>query len=332
MTIPEAFGGIRFGLIGCGLIGSKRASVIVAPHSLVAVHDEQNSRARALASACEITPKVCRTVQDLLNEDLDAVIIATPHNVLIPLTLRSLDAGLHVLCEKPGGINAHEMFAADQRAVELGLALAVGFNHRFHPALQRCFELVSADRFGRFLWIRARYGHGGRPGYENEWRAARAISGGGEMVDQGSHLIDLVRFLVGDVELEYSKLQTMFWRMNVEDNAFFALSPHVGGFAWLHSSWTEWKNMFSLEVTLETAKIEITGLGGSYGTEKLVLHEMRPELGPPDTSEISWSGSDASWSMEVDDFIRKIRGQSSQGATMRDAAEVRLVIEKAYSK
>ena len=138
------------------------------------------------------------------------------------------------------------------------------------------------------MFIRARYGHGGRVGYEREWRAQREVSGGGELIDQGIHLIDLTRFLAGDVDLAFGELRTTFWDMDVEDNAFLALRPHAGGFAWLHASWTEWKNLFSLEIMLERAKIEIAGLGGSYGPETLTLFEMLPEMGPPLVHRTQW--------------------------------------------
>jgi predicted dehydrogenase len=119
--------------------------------------------------------------------------------------------------------------------------------------------------------------------------------------------------------------------MKVEDNAFFALRPEVGGIAWLHSSWTEWKNLFSLEITLERAKIEVTGLGGSYGTERLTLYEMGPQLGPPKTSELTWPGPDESWRDELEDFVGKIRGLRTKGATMDDAIAVRSIIDEAYA-
>ena len=146
---------------------------------------------------------------------------------------------------------------------------------------------MASGRYGPLMFVRARYGHGGRLGYEQEWRADRpTVSGGGELVDQGSHLIDLVRACFGDVDLAFAEMRTMFWKMDVEDNAFLALRPRSGGFAWLHASWTEWKNLFSFEVMLERAKLEVNGLGGSYGPEQLTLYEMAPEMGPPPRDDV----------------------------------------------
>ncbi len=191
--------------------------------------------------------------------------------------------------------------------------------------------MITAGTYGRLLWIRARYGHGGRPGYEREWRADRATSGGGELIDQGSHLIDLVRFLVGDVDLAFAELPTLFWDMAVEDNAFLALRPRSGGLAWLHASWSEWKNMFSMEITLERAKLDINGLGGSYGVEQLTLFEMAPEMGPPFSTTWQWPFSDASWIAEMDDVTRELEGHEAIGASVTDAEAVYRIIEDAYA-
>ena len=183
------------------------------------------------------------------------------------------------------------------------------------------------------MFIRARYGHGGRLGYEREWRADAAVSGGGELIDQGIHLIDLTRFLAGDVTLACSDLRTTFWPMDVEDNAFLALDCASGAFAWLHASWTEWKNLFSLEIMLERAKIEISGLGGSYGVETLTLFEMLPEMGPPIESRQSWDGADDSWARELADVAAAIAGDDAHdcGASIDDAVAALRVVDAAYA-
>ena len=168
-----------------------------------------------------------------------------------------------MLIEKPGGRDLAGVAQVAALARERGIEVRVGYNHRFHPSILAAKEMVDSGRHGPILHIRARYGHGGRPGYEKEWRAQREISGGGELIDQGLHLIDLVRFLAGDVDLAFAELRTDFWPMDVEDNAYIALRSRVGAFAWLHASWTEWKNIFSFEIAMRDAKIEVQGLGGT---------------------------------------------------------------------
>ena len=184
--------------------------------------------------------------------------------------------------------------------------------------------------YGPPLYVRGRYGHGGRLGYEREWRADPAVSGGGELLDQGIHLIDLTRYLEGDVELAFAELTSAFWPMAVEDNAFLCLRLRHGGIAWLHASWTEWKNLFSLEIAHRDAKIEIQGLGGSYGVERLTLYEMRPELGPPDTTSWEWPRGDDSWAAELADVLGAIEGRHGIGATVEDAIAALEIVEEAY--
>ncbi|HLI57082.1 MAG TPA: Gfo/Idh/MocA family oxidoreductase, partial [Actinomycetota bacterium] len=212
-----------------------------------------------------------------------------------------------------------------------GRQVRVGFNHRFHPALLAAKKIVTEDRYGSLVYVRGRYGHGGRRGYEREWRAQKSISGGGELVDQGIHLIDLTRYLVGDVDLAFCELRTDFWDMAVEDNAYLALRPRAGGFAWLHASWTEWKNLFSLEIAFRRAKLEITGLGASYGTERLALYEMQPEMGPPPTTIWEYPGTDSSWSREMADVLGEIAGQPAQGANLEDCIAAFTIVEEAYA-
>jgi predicted dehydrogenase len=158
------------------------------------------------------------------------------------------------------------------------------------------------------------------------------MSGGGELLDQGIHLIDLTRYLAGDVELAFADLTTAFWPMTVEDNAFVCLRVQRGGVAWLHASWTEWKNLFSYELAYRTGKIEIQGLGGSYGVERLTLYEMRPEMGPPDTSSWEWPRGDDSWGAELADVVAAIGGSPGRGATIDDAIAALEIVEEAYKQ
>jgi predicted dehydrogenase len=213
-----------------------------------------------------------------------------------------------------------------------GLTVRVGFNHRFHPGVQRLHQLLTERDGGPLLYVRARYGHGGRLGYEQEWRADPALSGGGELLDQGIHLIDLTRYLAGDVDLAFAELTSAFWPMPVEDNAFLCLRVRGGGTAWLHASWTEWKNLFSFELTQRDRKFEIAGLGGSYGVERLTLYEMRPTMGPPDTTAWEWPAGDDSWAVELADVIAAVNGAPGVAATIDDAIAALEIVEEAYQR
>ena len=161
--------------------------------------------------------------------------------------------------------------------------------------------------------MRARYGHGGRLGYESEWRARRAVSGGGELVDQGMHLLDLSYALLGPLPLHSALLRTAFWPMEVEDNAVVILGDRADGpWTMFHASWTEWKNLFSLEIFCRSAKLQVDGLARSYGAQRLTIYSMRPELGPPDVETTDFAADDESWRREWQEFAEAIHASDDR--------------------
>jgi predicted dehydrogenase len=180
------------------------------------------------------------------------------------------------------------------------------------------------------MFIRGRYGHGGRPGYEREWRFERSISGGGELIDQGSHLIDLAQWFLGEFTGVQAALRTYFWKAEVEDNVFLTLSTVEGQIAWLHATWTEWKNLFSLEIYGRDGKLEITGLGGSYGVESLTFYRMLPGMGPPETTRWEYPWPDHSWETETAEFISAIHEGRQPIGDAAEAVRSMSVIERIY--
>jgi predicted dehydrogenase len=318
---------MRLGIVGCGLIGQKRA-VAAKGHDIVLVADLDAARAQALAD--KTGAKVATDWQALVAADLDIVIIATTHGSLAPVAIAALEAGKHVLVEKPAGMNVAEVQAVADAARRCGKLCKVGFNHRFHPAIWKAKEIVASGAVGPMMFVRGRYGHGGRLGMEKEWRAIPELSGGGELIDQGSHLIDLSRWFLGELELAFAATPTLFWDMKVDDNCFLALKNGAGNIAWLHASWSEWKNMFSLEIYGRDGKLVIDGLGGSYGAEKLTWYRMLPQMGPPETTVWDFPGADVSWDAEFADFTDAIA--ASRGATgdIEDALAMHKIIAAAY--
>lgn len=324
-------------IIGCGLIGSKRAHALPPEARLVSVCDAEPDRAEQLAASFDDVECAANAEAAYSRADVGLVIVATSHRGLAPISCAALDAGKHVLVEKPGAADLEGARAIEARARDTGLTANVGFNHRFHPSFLEARRIVEAGEFGPVMFVRARYGHGGRVGYEQEWRAKRELSGGGELIDQGIHLVDLTRFLAGDMTLAFAELRTSFWDMDVEDNAFLALrsagdqaGDQAGAFAWLHASWTEWKNLFSFEVMLERAKIDVSGLGGSYGPETLTVYEMQPEMGPPPSRVQQWEASDGSWGAELRACLDNIEGRSSPAASIADAVAALRIVDAAY--
>lgn len=300
---------LRFAVIGCGLIGRKRVNGL-KPHPVLYTCDLDAARAADLAA---LTPG-CRGVTDykavLVDPQVDAVVVATLNSALAPITLDAVRAGKHVLVEKPGALNAAQLRDIQAAAAQTGAKVRIGYNHRFHPALRKARELFEAGALGPMMFLRGRYGHGGRHGYDREWRANPAFSGGGELIDQGVHLIDLAGWFLGDFTRIGGHATTNFWDMKVDDNAFISLRTGADQTAWLHASCTEWKNMFSLELYGRTGKIIIEGLGGSYGNETLTYYPMPAEkLGQRPEAQISnYAGhTDDSWALETAAFIEDIR-------------------------
>jgi len=321
---------MKTGIIGCGLIGHKRASSL-GRAELVACADTDISKAKALA---EKFPgiKVFNNPEELLCSDCDIVVLATPHSVLPGLIKKSLEHKKHVLVEKPAGRFAYELEALPALAETQKCKVRIGFNHRYHRAFRKAKEILETGDLGELMFIRARYGHGGRPGYNKEWRAIPSISGGGELIDQGSHLIDLSRMFLGDFQNIEGFAETYFWDMPVDDNAFLMLRTEKGQTAFLQVSCTEWKNMFVFEVYGKHGKLEINGLGGSYGTEKLSYYKMLPEMGPPETFIWEYPMADDSWKIEFDEFLKDIEENRDCNPGLNDAIQNLKIVNTIYKK
>jgi predicted dehydrogenase len=316
-------------IVGCGLIGSKRAQSL-AGSRLAVCCDLDASRADTLAAAHPGAEPVSDWRRAAACPGIDIVVIATTHDMLAAIAAEAARAGKHVLIEKPGARRACELDAVADAARDSGVLVRIGFNHRYHRAFRKAREIFEAGIIGPPLFVRGRYGHGGRPGYEREWRADAAVSGGGEMIDQGMHLIDLARWFLGDFARAYGRTPTLFWDMPVEDNAFLLLETAAGETAFLHASWTEWKNLFSFEICGRTGKLEISGLGGSYGTERLTLYKMLPEMGPPETTAWEFPRADDSWNAEFADFLEDIRLMRQPRPGIADAQAALRIAEQVY--
>jgi predicted dehydrogenase len=319
-------------IIGCGLIGGKRARVL-GEHSLVAVADTDIERAKRLAAG----HATCKTIESdwrkvVTRDDVNVVIVATSNDVLTPATLAAVRADKHVLVEKPAARNAAELEPVVQAARDANVTVKVGFNHRFHPAIVKAREIFESGALGPMMFVRGRYGQGGRLGMEKEWRGNATIAGGGEMLDQGVHLIDLSRWFLGEFVDVKGTVARFFWDWDVEDNGFACLTTAGGQVAWLHASCTEWKNLFSLEIYGKDGKLHIEGLGGSYGVERLNHYKMLPQMGPPETTSYEYPGEDRSWHAEWEHFMTCIDAHRQPGGNLDDALAALRVVGALYDQ
>ena len=323
MTTP------RIALIGCCLVGQKRLNLL-PPGSVTFTCDLDIDRAKKLAaqsSGCVATDSVTQTVT---SPNVDVVMIATINASLAPLAIKAAENGKHVLIEKPGAISLKELDALEAAAAKSGALVRVGYNHRYHPACLKALEIFRSGALGPMMFVRGRYGQGGRIGYDKEWRADPKLSGGGELIDQGVHLIDLAGIFLGEFAQVDGHAPTYFWNMPVDDNAFLNLRNAAGQTAWLHASCTEWKNLFSLEIYGRDAKLHWEGLGGSYGLEKLTYYKMLPQMGPPETTVWEYPRGDESWRIEMKEFMEDIRDKRTPVPGLKEAKAAMKVVETIY--
>ena len=317
-------------IIGAGLIGSKRVKALSNGDSLLAACDINFSSAQVLAEQYQalFTDNYKEITQ---RDDIDVAIISVINKYTLSIATDMLNSGKHVLCEKPLGRNAEESHKIIQAALQSGKLIKTGFNHRFHPAIMKAKETVDNGTIGQILNVRARYGHGGRPGMEGEWRCSKELCGGGELIDQGVHLVDLCRWFVNEeVRQVYGKTIASFWQTEVEDNAFFHLEFKENILAQCHVSWTNWKNIFSFEVHGTKGYIKVEGLGKSYGVETLEIGYRRKEGGRPDIKHMEFPDNDGSWEKEWLEFKTAIKEKREPLGNGVDGYMANQVIDAIY--
>lgn len=345
--------------MGAGRMGTLRAhSASTDPRCLVThIVDTNVPRAEQLAMNYGCTWSV-DWESAIRNPEVDVVVVSTSHRFLAPVTISAAKLGKHVFCEKPLAYEVSEaqaIVASIEEARNDGHApkVLVGFTLRHHPGIARAHQMLKEGAIGQPYYIRAHYGHGGRPGYDREWRMNRALGGGGELMDQGVHLIDLSRWFLGDFTTVAGSIGTYFWTGNsdsdapvketfaaaadsVEDNAFMLLRTSIGQTALLHASWTQWKNSFQFEVYGREGTLTVSGLGGSYGTEKLTYARRRPEGGEPELTDVPIHVTGNVWDREWDAFMELIQPCSSvqanfsEPASAADGLEVLKIVDRLY--
>ena len=322
---------IRLGIAGLGRAFSLMLPTLVLdPRIEIVAGADPRAEARARFEQ-DFSGRSYANVADMCADPgVEAVYVSTPHQYHVENVLAAAGHGRHILCEKPMALSVEDCQAMIDAARNAGVHLVVGHSHSFDGPIRRAREIVDAGEIGPLMFLRARYGHGGRIGYEREWRADPALSGGGELIDQGVHVIDLAGWFLGDFSRVEGHVATYFWNMPVDDNAFVSLRTAGGQTAWLHVSCTEWKNLFSLELYGRTGKLAIDGLGGSYGVERLTYYRMRPEMGPPDTTVWEFPRGDDSWERESAAFIDDIRTGREPSPGLAEGLRTLRVVEEVY--
>jgi predicted dehydrogenase len=325
---------LNIAVIGYGKMGRIRHQAVdeVGGAEVVAISDP--SVGTEFKTIPNLTPE-----EILRRHEVDAVIIATPNFMNKDLTIRSLKAGKHVFCEKPPCFTASDMEEIMLAEKNSQKKLMYGFNHRHHDSIIRMKEIIDRQEYGHILWMRGRYGKSVTPDYFNEWRAKKELAGGGILLDQGIHMLDLFLFLGDDFDKVKAEISNLYWNLEVEDNAFVILKNSKNGIvANLHSTMTQWRHLFSLEIFMEKGYMVLNGLitsSGSYGEEILTVAKNR-STAPAATWKdevITKYVINNSWRYEIEHFFNAIKTDTpiSVGNSM-DALKLMKIIDSIYAQ
>jgi predicted dehydrogenase len=327
---------INVGIVGLGKMGDIRASVLQRRSDVTLVAGADPDQARhAQYPGVDCHADYRRVVG---SPDVDAVFVCTPNRYTADVVVAALEAGKHVFCEKPPGrdrADVERIIEAERRAG--GLVLKFGFNHRYHAGIQEARRILDGGRLGSIIWARGIYGKGGGLGFENGWRSARDKSGGGILLDQGIHMLDLLRLFLGEFVEIKSMVTTAFWKADVEDNAFALLRDAQGRIAFLHSSSTQWKHRFLLELYTTDGFLSVNGILSStrsYGDETITIAHRRFDdtvaIGKP-REETVYFDTDPSWALEVGEFIDAVQGKRPlEHGTSADAVAAMDLVYRIY--
>ncbi|MDA9650334.1 Gfo/Idh/MocA family oxidoreductase [Candidatus Pelagibacter sp.] len=324
---------INIGLIGAGVLGLKRIQNLPKNFKFIGCADPLISLKKLNFRNKNIL--LTKNWKELISlKNLESIIIATTHHLHSEILEECIKKDIHIFIEKPAGISSVKTKLIISRLKKKkNLILRVGFNHRYHPAFLKAKKMIKKKKIGKILYIRAVYGHGGRLNYEKEWRFNKKFSGGGELIDKGSHLIDLSRLFLGDLKVNHFNLKTYFWNIKLEDNCYLNLENKKGNLAFLHASCTEWKNKFIFEIFGKFGKIEINGLGRSYGQQSLTYYKMSKKMGIPKKKTIIFPDDpNYSWNLELKEFYNDIIKKRKSVPGILEAYENLKIINLIYKK
>jgi predicted dehydrogenase len=319
-------------IIGAGRVGQIRAKAIrrAGRALLVVVADTDRERAEKIAegTSAEVSSDWVSVVKRV---DIDAIVVSTPTKLHSEVTIASLRAGKHVLCEKPLGRNVSEARQMFDTALVTGRLLKTGFNYRHMAHVRKAKELLEVGALGDLHFLRCRYGHGGRPGYEKEWCTDAELSGGGVLLEQGIHIFDLVRHLLGEPSQILAQTRRFYWNFPaVEDNGFCMLQTTGGQMAQIHVSWTQWVNLFELEIFGRDGYLRLEGRDGHYGPQRLIWGRRKPDHTRPLEEIFEFVAADDSWDREWHEFCEAIEEAKQPSGNASDGLRAQQLIESAY--
>lgn len=327
---------LKIGIIGLGKMGLIRYKEFVKnPHTEVTHGADPKGEHYVNYPDVACSAKA----QDVIDSDVDCILVATPNRFTPEMVVAALDAGKHVFSEKPPGRSVEDIesiIEAEKR--NPGLKLKFGFNHRYHAGIQEAKRIIDGGRLGRILWMRGVYGKSGGEGFEDTWRSDKSLSGSGILLDQGIHMLDLFRYFAGDFTEVKGMVTTAYWDIPMEDNAFALLRNEQGTVAMLHSSSTQWKHKFNLEIYCSDGLLSVNGILSStrsYGDETISVARRQFDegfsVGTPDVETIYFD-TDPSWELEIADFVDSVlHDKAITSGNSEDALKVMQLVFAIYN-
>jgi predicted dehydrogenase len=300
--------GLRVGIAGYGVVGKRRRHFIDRHPALrtVAVCD----RTFPTDGVFEDGVRFHRAYPSLLGEDLDVLFVCMTNDIAPEVTMAGLSRDLHVFCEKPPGRNLDDILRviAIERA-HPGLKLKYGFNHRYHDSVREALRIIASGELGHVINLRGVYGKSKMITFDSDWRTQRALAGGGILLDQGIHLVDMMRLLAGEFVEVHSFVSNSHWHHDVEDNAYALMRTAGGVVAMLHSSATQWRHRFSLDIALSRGAIGLAGIlssSKSYGAETITVSHASDDASGDPREVTTRYNHDPSWQDEIAEFASAI--------------------------
>ena len=328
---------MRVGIAGYGVVGKTRHRSIESntSYKVIAISESNQEARQSIATGLE----VYNDYQSLIaNAEIDVIFISLPNQFAAEATCLSLQKGLHVFCEKPPARTHAELLEVEKKSLQFpALKLMYGFNHRFHLSVEKAKALIKSDSLGRIINMKGVYGKSQMISFnQTDWRTNREASGGGILLDQGIHMLDLMRYLSEeDFTQVFSFIDNAFWNFDVEDNAYALMKSPSGLVAQLHSSATQWRHVFNLEITLERGSLILGGLltgSKSYGDETLTIitSDLSKDNGAPRESTSQYN-EDVSWDNEIKYFANSLADNTAiERGSIHDAMETMKLIEVIY--
>ena len=324
----------KVGIAGYGIVGKRRHLYINEHKSLkVTAVCEQNFP----KGYNELQDIVCfNNYKDLLDQDLDILFVCLTNNVAAEVTIAGLEKGLHVFCEKPPGMNVDEIIKViEVEKKNSNLKLKYGFNHRYHDSIREALRIIHSGELGEIINVRGIYGKSRVIPFSGGWRSKRELAGGGILLDQGIHMLDLMRLFCGEFIDVKSYVSNSFWKHNVEDNAYALMKDTKGRVAMITSTATQWQHKFNLEISLTEGYIELFGIlsgSKSYGEEKISYgkRDDHSDNGQMESKTIKFL-QDNSWKDEIFEFADAvINNLPILSGTSNDALETMKLVFSIY--